>query len=781
MSVVAGAVTIVAEACQVPGGDGLGDQFINPTGNCELSAFHVQLSLAGGITDPFHLIFKVLMTITWAIYQFQVIALAWVTDFVLGMSWLDWFTGIAGDFQDSIAGMLSNLNMYAAMLTITAFVCMIWMARGMWGKGLVQLLLSLIIANYAVAAISYDAQHPDNNLAPINPITWLVGDNDNQEGLLYDARDTSQYLVGQIVNDDDYLDDLTSPENEQVSPGESILSTFLYHPAMLVNFGYILDGDCEEAYVVALSHAGNSTSKDDLRDDLEDRDLAGRGSAADGVDTGSELTDPGTWWGGTGDEPVDYDPEVWKVVGSCLNDEVDTFAKMARPDSWMAQFAIQPAVTILAVLILIIAGVVFIAGLSALVQCIKLLITLLLAILPGGARSVLWRNVGQLFATVLMLMFCIVFLGVFLHVVTDIMAAGRAPTGNPDDRSVRWAEIGKFLLIDLLLIAGIVLFWRGRGAVHETKDRVAAAMASKFNPGGGGGGGGFGGSSLVPAGSGPGGAMRRLNGFNAMGDAARNAGLRSGGGQGRLQGVIRRTSGLVGHVGMAWATGGGSLAVKGGAMAAKSTVVRGAARGAGGLARRGAIALGESSRNVAQGGIAAARRSRVGVELARTATRSRGRMQQFGAWTSRGGADLRNRYRGKVAEAGQSGHLPVDGLRSLAHRTRSGMADGVARMAGGRFGTAGMSNRAYHAREDAKAGLVKRNYERRMRAEEAQRTYQRSDDRYQSARAQADLTRRRHKAQADAEAAARQSKQQLRRRNRDDARREWERRRRDGS
>ncbi|TDD72260.1 hypothetical protein E1262_02765 [Jiangella aurantiaca] len=589
MSVVAGAVNIVAEACQVPGGNGLGDQFINPTGDCELSAFHVQLSLAGGITDPFHLIFKVLMTITWAIYQFQVIALAWVTDFVLGMTWLDWFTGIAGDFQDSIAGMLSNLNVYVAMLTITAFVCMLWMARGMWGKGLVQLLLSLIVANYAVAAISYNGQHPDNNLAPINPITWLVGDNDSQEGLLYDARDTSQYLVGQIVNDDDYLDDLSDPDNQRVSPGESILDTFLYHPAMLVNFGYILDGDCEEAYVVALSHAGNSTSKDDLREDLESRDLAGRGSAADGVDTGSELTDPGTWWGGTGDEPVDYDPEVWKVVGSCLNDEVDTFAKMARPDSWMAQFAIQPAVTILAVLILIVAGVVFIAGLSALVQCVKLLVTLLLAILPGGARSVLWRNIGQLFATVLMLMFCIVFLGVFLHVVTDIMSSGRAPTGNPDDRSVRWAEIGKFLLIDLLLIAGIVLFWRGRGAVHETKDRVAAAMASRFNSGGGGGGGGFGGSPLVPSGGGGArGALNRVAGnFNAMSDAARNLGGQSG--QGRLQGVIRRTSGLAGHVGLAWATGGGSVVAKGGAMAAKSTAARSA-----GYAARNAMANGAS-------------------------------------------------------------------------------------------------------------------------------------------------------------------------------------------
>ncbi|WP_116947855.1 MAP7 domain-containing protein [Jiangella endophytica] len=657
MSLVAGAVSIVAEACQVPGGDGLGDQFINPTGNCELSAFHVQLSLAGGITDPFHLIFKVLMSITWAIYQFQVIALAWVTDFVLGMTWLDWFTGIAGDFQDSIAGMLSNLNMYVAMLTISAFVCVLWMARGMWGKGLVQLLLSLIIANYAVAAISYNGEHPDNNLAPINPITWLIGDNDAQDGLLYDARDTSQYLVGQIVNDDDYLDDLTNPENQQVSPGESILSTFLYHPAMLVNFGYILDGDCEEAYVVALSHAGNSTSKDDLRGDLEDRDLAGRGSAADGVDTGSELTDPGTWWGGTGDEPVDYDPEVWKVVGSCLNDEVDTFAKMARPDSWMAQFAIQPAVTILAVLILIIAGVVFIAGLSALVQCVKLLVTLLLAILPGGARSVLWRNIGQLFATVLMLMFCIVFLGVFLHVVTDIMASGRAPTGNADDRTIRWAEIGKFLLIDLLLIAGIVLFWRGRGAVHETKDRVAAAMASRFNSGGGGGGGGgFGGSSLMPTGGGPGGAMRRMGSLNTMSDAARNMSGQPPG-QGRLQGVIRRTSGLVGNVGMVWATGGGSLAVKGGAMAAKTTAVRSV-----GHATRNAVANGASRT------VEFARRHRVQHHLRRGNDAAVNRVNTL-------------RRRSEIARADRADQAR---LRKLDNKTRR--AERIARMTRGRYG-----------------------------------------------------------------------------------------------
>lgn len=400
---------------------------------------------------------------------------------------------------------------------------------------------------------------------------------------------------------------------------------------MLVNFGYILEGDCEEAYVVALSHAGNSSSKDDLRGDLEDRDLAGRGSAADGIDTGSELTDPGTWWGGTGDEPVDYDPEVWKVVGSCLNDEVDTFAKMARPDSWMAQFAIQPAVTILAVLILIIAGVVFIAGLSALVQCIKLLVTLLLAILPGGARSVLWRNIGQLFATVLMLMFCIVFLGVFLHVVTDIMAAGRAPTGNPDDRSVRWAEIGKFLLIDLLLIAGIVLFWRGRGAVHETKDRVAAAMASKFNSGGGGGGGGFGGgSSLMPTG-GPGGAMRRLNGINAMGDAVRNV------------------KGITKTAGIAWATGGGSVLARGGTAVAKSTVVRGTRQAA---ANRGGQLVEQARRqrvkhHLKQGNHEAVHKVRTfsrRAEVARADRMDEARLRKFDRQTKRAevGARLTN-------------------------------------------------------------------------------------------------------------------------------------------
>lgn len=563
MSVATGAVGIAARACEATGGDGLGDQYLNPlpppgTGEvaCEVSAFHVQLALAGGITDPFHLIFKVLMTITWAIYQFQVIALAWVTDFVLGMTWLDWFTDIAGDFQDSIAGILKEVNAYEAMLAVTALVCVIWMARGLWAKGFLQLLLSLIIVNYAVAAVSYNGhQEGNNSLAPINPISWLIGDNDSQEGLLYDARDTAHEFVGRIA-----------PQDEAQTPGESILQTFLYHPAMLVNFGFILDGDCERAYVIALSHAGNSTSKDDLVSALGG--LRGEGSAADGVDTGSELTDPGTWWGGTGDEPVDYDPEVWKVVGSCTTDNVDAFAKMARPDSWMAQFAIQPAVTILAVLILIMAGVAFIAGLSALIQCIKLLVTLLLAVLPGGARSVLWRNIGQLFAAVLMMIFCIVFLGVFLQVVTDIMASDSTPTGDPDARSVRWAEIGKFILVDLLLVAGIVLFWRGRGAVNETKDRVAAAMSSKF--GGGGGGGGFGGSSLVPAGGGGArGAIQRMAGnFNSMNDAARNMGGQSA--QGRFQGIIRRTSGIAGTVGLAMATGGGSVAVKGGAAVARS-------------------------------------------------------------------------------------------------------------------------------------------------------------------------------------------------------------------
>ncbi|TDC48324.1 hypothetical protein E1212_21670 [Jiangella ureilytica] len=760
MSVATAAVNITARACEATDGNGLGDQHLTAVGTCEVSAFHVQLALAGGITDPFHLIFKVLMTITWAIYQFQVIALAWVTDFVLGMTWLNWFTGIAGDFQDSVAGMLSNLNVYVAMLTITAFVCMLWMARGMWGKGILQLFLSLVIANYAVAAIAYSENRPDNNLAPINPISWLIGNDDTQDGLLYDARDTARELVGRIVSDDSYYYEGDDPGPDQVTPGQSILDTFLYHPAMLVNFGYILDGQCEEAYAIALSHAGNGSTKDELRDALGER--RGAGSAADGVDTGSELTDPGTWWGGTGDEPVDYDPEVWKVVGSCTTDNVDAYAKMARPDSWMAQFAIQPAVTILAVLILIIAGVVFIAGLSALVQCVKLLVTLLLAILPGGARGLLWRNIGQLFATVLMMMFCILFLGVFLHVVTDIMASGGAPIGNPDDRSVRWAEIGKFILVDLLLVAGIVLFWRGRGAVHETKDRVAAAMASTFNSGGGGGGGAFGGNALVPAGggSGPGGLQRAAGKLNAMSDAARN-----------MKGMARTA-------GLAWATGGGSLAAKGGTLAAKNTVLRRAAQGAGGMARQGAAALGESSRNVAHTGLAAARRSRVGTELSRTSTRARGRMHQFGTWSQKGGAYARNAYRTGMQRMGEHGLMPTDVFRRNAHRTRRLMTEGAATAAGGRFGTADMANRSFWAGKDVRAAEVQRAVDRKARAEAAKKAYGDADGRHRSAKAQADLTRRRHMDQAAEEAAERRSARERRRMSRDFARQEWESRRR---
>ncbi|WP_026877970.1 hypothetical protein [Jiangella gansuensis] len=563
MSLIAESVTILANACDAAGGGGLGGQVIDPPdGNdCKVSAFHVQLGLAGGITDPFHLIFKVLMTITWAIYQFQVIALAWVTDFVLGMTWLDWFSDFASTAQDWVAGLLHNLNAYVTILMITALVCVIWMARGMWGKGIVQLLISIIVANYALAAISYDSQHPENNLIPFSPVTWLVGG--NEQGLLYDARDTANSLVDSLTAD---LNEVPETPEQPDSPGQGILETFLYQPAMLINFGRTLSGQCEQAYVIALSHAGNGTSKDDLKDALGDR--AGQGTAAEGVDTGSELTDPGTWWGGTGDEPVNYDPEVWKVVGKCETDDVDAFAKMARPDSWMAQLAIQPAVTILAILIMIVACVVFIAGISALVQCVKLLVTLMLAILPGGARSALWRNIGQLFATVLMLMFAIVFLGVFLNALTYLMATGDAGDGG----SAMWSQIGKFLLVDLLLIAGIVLFWRGRGAVNSTKDRMAAAMSSRFGAGagagGGGGGGGFGGNSLVP--SGGGGAISRMAGnFNRASDVARNMGA-TGSQGGRLQGVLRRTTRLAGHVGMAWATGGGSVAAKGGAMAAKS-------------------------------------------------------------------------------------------------------------------------------------------------------------------------------------------------------------------
>jgi hypothetical protein len=152
-------------------------------------------------------------------------------------------------------------------------------------------------------------------------------------------------------------------------------------------------------------------------------------------------------------------------------------------------------------------------------------------------------------------------------------------------------------------------------------------------------------------------------------------------------------------------------------------------------------------------------------------------MHQFGAWSQKGGAYARNAYRQGMQRMGEQGLMPTDLLRRNAHRTRRFMSESAAAMTGGRFGTAEMANRSYWAGKDVRAGEVQRAHERKLRSEAAKKAYTDADARHRSAKAQADLTRRRHMDQAAEEASERRSARERRRMSRDFARQEWESRR----
>src|SRR5690606_1704585 len=198
----------------------------------------------------------------------------------------------------------------------------------------------------------------------------------------------------------------------------------------------------------------------------------------------------------------------------------------------------------------------------------------------------------------LTLVFAIIFLGTFMVIIQYIFG---------DQAGNSFGErIGTFMLVDVLLVIGLIIFWRGRKAVSQSNEKMAEAM-SKMTPGGGGGG-GFGkaaNSGGLMAGMGrfhtamdvqrdiTGGRhlhsmmrRRREGGFSGPGSVVMSAGSRgrsggaakaTGGAMVRA-GAIKGAKKLAGTAALGFVTGGSSLVAQGGAAVAKSGALKAAGR-----------------------------------------------------------------------------------------------------------------------------------------------------------------------------------------------------------
>ena len=249
-----------------------------------------------------------------------------------------------------------------------------------------------------------------------NPVEKVAGDS----GLIMDTRDVGLDLAAGMANNGNVEGD-TDAMRQTVTA--TMVDTFIRIPTQMINFGAVLDGGgCEGAYDDVV-RGGPYGSGDDIRNAIEGCD----------ENLGEAAANPG----------------MGQAVSALI---------------------LSPAASFVMIFALMLAGAVMLAAAYALYQALRLIVTVILAILPGSARGALFQTVADLAMALVTLVFAVVFCSSYL-----IFIQGVFDTSSSRSQGV----MATFFLVDVMLVIGIVLFWKGRKKLRRAADRLAAALATR--------------------------------------------------------------------------------------------------------------------------------------------------------------------------------------------------------------------------------------------------------------------------------------------------------------
>lgn len=255
-----------------------------------------------------------------------------------------------------------------------------------------------------------------------NPVGLVTGNS----GYIMQARNLGIEISAGLANNGNTTG---SPDQLRTEIGKTLVDTFVRTPHALVNYGQPIAGNsCESAYDDALR---NSAQQDD----------------------------------------GDY---VRNKVGDCSKAMGDY---AAHPNDGMAMSAavLTPAALLVLGFALLLCGSLFMAAARVLFESLKLVVTLITGILPGAGRGSLWQGVGNLVMALATMTFTIVFLSGYLLVLQAVFGnSGKG--GTP--------VMATFVLVDVLIVVGALLFWRARKRLQDAAARLAGLLSTR--PGGGG-------------------------------------------------------------------------------------------------------------------------------------------------------------------------------------------------------------------------------------------------------------------------------------------------------
>lgn len=257
-----------------------------------------------------------------------------------------------------------------------------------------------------------------------NPVRQVAGPG----GFLMDTRDAALQLAVGVAGDD-----TTGTDAEMRARVIAVVAdTFIRTPHQLINYGKVLDGTkCEDVYTKSLTTPSKNA-------------VEGAVSAIPGVDVGPE--------------------EPYELVGECDKAAGD-YASSAGPAMLLSASTIGPSGSLAVVFAAVLCFGVLLSGVFVLFQAVKLILALVFALLHSS-RGSLWMTIASLVMDLVAMAFAVVFLVVYLLFIQS--------TFTTDDNPVE-----TFFVIDLMLLAGLIVYWTCRRRIKRAAAALAAALSTR--------------------------------------------------------------------------------------------------------------------------------------------------------------------------------------------------------------------------------------------------------------------------------------------------------------
>lgn len=240
-----------------------------------------------------------------------------------------------------------------------------------------------------------------------NPIQMVAGPG----GWIFQARDHTLQVVAAMGD---------QAHTDQNAITSELITTFIRQPVQLVSFGQILDGTaCESVYDAAIRSG-----------------------------------------------PHGYDATVRDAVKGC-SEAAGVYAETPS-GSMVASVLLQsPAGLVVLTIAILIGGTVMLALVSTVLASLKVIINVLLAVLPGGARRPLAQAFAEMFIGIATFVFAMFFLAVYLMVIQTVF---RAHDGEPSKA---------FVITIIFMLLGLVAFLRYRRSLKAATDRLTQWMSQR--------------------------------------------------------------------------------------------------------------------------------------------------------------------------------------------------------------------------------------------------------------------------------------------------------------